>query len=215
MPFSPDIPLTDAEVQDLFDYAGDIDSPAAAALYYRDWAPVYDQTISRLGAYLSPDLLAGMAAQACPDRSIPVLDLACGTGLLGAALARQGFAGITGLDLSPEMLAQAKAKQCYRRLVTGDLTQDWPFPAGAFGLITCAGAFMTGHLGVEVLLRAARALPKGGVLLVDVEAGSFEDGGYAAALEGLAGAEVWRAAAHLYSAPEGEPPHGWLVRVRV
>ena len=51
----------------------------------------------------------------------PVLDLACGTGLVGEALATRGFARLTGVDLSADMLGQARAKGCYDRLVAGDV----------------------------------------------------------------------------------------------
>ena len=43
------------------------------------------------------------------EHGAPLLELACGTGRLTIPLARQGFA-ITGLDISPEMLAIAQEK---------------------------------------------------------------------------------------------------------
>jgi len=218
MPQPDAMPLSDAQVQALHDRANDLTGSASARSLYQDWAPVYDATIERFGRYLSPDRIAAEAARRCPDRSVPVLDVACGTGLAGVALARQGFSRITGLDLSEEMLAVAAAKGCYGRLVAADLSGPLPFAPGAFGVITCIGALLAGHLDCGAFVRMARMLPPGGVLLADVEGGTFEDEGYAAALERLQRegvlAEVAQEAGHFHAPGQGEAMHGWFVVVR-
>ena len=50
-----------------------------------------------------------------------LIDLACGTGTVAIAYARQGWQ-VTGIDASAAMLAQAKAKQ---RAVSGELAITW------------------------------------------------------------------------------------------
>lgn len=76
----------------------------------------------------------------CPDDLAPdgrVLDLACGTGGLLAALgARHPGLGLFGLDLSPDMLARARAAVPGAALVEGDATAP-PFRDGAFDVV-CA-----------------------------------------------------------------------------
>ena len=62
------------------------------------------------------------------------LDLACGTGRIGVWLRGQGVGRLDGIDLTPEMLAQAKAKAVYDRLLQGDVT-DTGLPAASYGLI--------------------------------------------------------------------------------
>ena len=49
-----------------------------------------------------------------------VLDLGCGTGLAGAAF-RPFCDWLVGVDLSPAMLAQARDKGLYDRLVEGEV----------------------------------------------------------------------------------------------
>jgi SAM-dependent methyltransferase len=48
-------------------------------------------------------------------------DLGCGTGRTGAWLRRRGVPAIDGVDLTPEMLAVARERAVYRRLVEGDV----------------------------------------------------------------------------------------------
>lgn len=45
------------------------------------------------------------------DPAADVLDAACGTGLVGAALARQGFTSVDGLDVSPRMITVGDARR--------------------------------------------------------------------------------------------------------
>jgi len=53
----------------------------------------------------------------------PVLELACGTGRISMALAEKGFR-VTGLDLSPEMLSEAKRKSAEKGLNIGWVEAD-------------------------------------------------------------------------------------------
>jgi predicted TPR repeat methyltransferase len=51
----------------------------------------------------------------------PVLDLGCGTGLVGLALADLKLGPITGIDISARMLEQARIKSVYTTLIEADL----------------------------------------------------------------------------------------------
>ena len=73
-----------------------------------------------------------------------VLDIACGPGSLTLELAPYA-ARVTGLDITPAMLDQARAAQAQK----GIDNVDWieadgarlPFDDGAFTLVTCSAAF--------------------------------------------------------------------------
>ena len=205
--------LPDAAVQAFFDRANGLQGLAETRALYADWAGSYDATVVRFGRYLSPERLAGLVAARCPDRGGPVLDLACGTGLVGEALATRGFARLTGVDLSADMLGQARAKGCYDRLVAGDVAA---LPdLGRFGVVVCGGALTVGHLGVAALGGMVDLLAPGGVLVADVEGGTFAGQGFVAALDRLVAAGLLaghaREAGHFYAPAPDEPPHGWFV----
>jgi SAM-dependent methyltransferase len=49
------------------------------------------------------------------------VDLACGTGRIGAWLAQRGIAAVDGVDLTPEMLSRARDRGVYRTLLEEDM----------------------------------------------------------------------------------------------
>src|ERR1044071_9586381 len=161
---SPDVrELTDAEIRGYFDSANALDGDRASTLrLYAEWAPVYDEVIARAGRYLSPGRITQLLADNLTDRQSPILDLACGSVLLGTALASAGFTNLFGIDLSKAMLDRAAAKACYRLLVAGDLYQPLPFPSESFGGMACIGAFTLGHVKAEALSKIMDVLQPGG-----------------------------------------------------
>lgn len=65
--------------------------------------------------YQVPRLMGDIIHKARPDVAINMLDLGCGTGLVGASL-RSAPNRLVGVDLSSKMLAKAKEKQRYHEL---------------------------------------------------------------------------------------------------
>lgn len=205
--------LTDAQVQGFFDRANGLGDVGATVDLYRDWAAVYDATIERFGRYLSPDRIAETVVRRCPDRSVPILDVACGTGLVGQALARRGYDRITGLDLSEPMLEEARGKGCYAALIAADLVG--PMSVEPFSVVVCAGALTLGHQGAAAFQVMAGLVAAGGVIIVDVEGGTFQTQGFAALLARLKSDRVLTGfeldEGHFYQSPATELAHGYFL----
>ncbi len=115
------------------------DRPPAG--YVRDlfdkFAPHFDRDLVGRLDYKTPDALATLISRhlAPAPKSLTILDLGCGTGLAGAAL-KPMAKRMTGLDLSPAMLAQAKRRGLYAELIEGDLVgATFPQP---FSLVVAA-----------------------------------------------------------------------------
>lgn len=109
-------------------------------------------------------------------RALDILDLGCGTGLTGAA-----FAGIArrldGVDLSPLMIEQARARGLYRSLVVADLEATLLKDGPSYDLILAADTLVyLGDLG-PAFRGARRRLKPAGFFLCTVEHQS--DDGYA------------------------------------
>jgi predicted TPR repeat methyltransferase len=103
-------------------------STAMAGAYVRtlfdQYAPRFDQSLARL-AYRGPDVLRDAVETACraDGRAMKfgsVLDLGCGTGLAGVAF-RPYADWLVGVDLSQVMVAEARGKGAYDRLVVADV----------------------------------------------------------------------------------------------
>lgn len=136
------------------------DGPVASARHYAAWAPTYDHEVFEVLGFTGSDRIADLLAAYLPDRTEPVIDLGCGTGVVGARLALHGFNCIDGVDLSPEMLAVAAGKGHYRHLAVADLTQPGAVDLGGYAASVSAGTFTSGHVGpdaVAPLLAAHRA----------------------------------------------------------
>jgi SAM-dependent methyltransferase len=98
---------------------------------YDRWAATYEDTVEdamdialleRLGVEWGD---VGRAA-----------DLGCGTGRTGEWLAAQGVGEIDGVDLSPAMLAAARARGVYASLREGEVAATG-LDSGAYGIVTC------------------------------------------------------------------------------
>jgi predicted TPR repeat methyltransferase len=100
-----------------------------------------------------------------------VLDVGCGTGLVGRALRAQGFTGrIVGLDISQASLQIAQQSGAYNSLEPADLQQRLPLEDDSVDAVICAGV-MTYLPEVEAVWRefARVAKPRGVVVVTQRE----------------------------------------------
>jgi predicted TPR repeat methyltransferase len=144
-------------------------SSAEARALYDDWAPTYDGDIAGPGGegYPLPGVVADLVAR-LDESTADVLDAACGTGLVGEALARHGFTSVDGLDVSPRMLSLARARHVYHDLGPADLSKRVPGAGDKFGVVTCVNAFEPGHLPRSALVEFARVVHRGGHIVLTV-----------------------------------------------
>ena len=106
-------------------------------------------------------------------RGLPVVDAGCGPGHVTAHLAAAG-ADARGLDLSPEMVAEARQRHPDVRFEVGDLRQLMR-PVAAAGWGAVLGWYSLIHLAASELPGAvaalARPLAPGGLLVLGLHAG--------------------------------------------
>ena len=166
-------------------------SPSGSRDVYDRWAETYDVDVAGPTGddYPLPGIVADVVARLA-DPTTDVLDAACGTGLVGAALAGHGFTSVDGLDLSPRMLARARARHVYHDLGPADLSQRLPGAGDKFGVVTCVNAFEPGHLPRSALGEFARVVHRGGHIVVTV--GAARQGEMEKHVQQLAGRGVVR-----------------------
>lgn len=164
------------------DAAYALKDPSEVRALYRDWAETYeDNFVTAQGYQLHEAVAAGFAALGGQG---PVLDVGAGTGLGGVALAQRGVAPVDGLDLSPQMLDEARAKGVYRDLIAADITK--PLNIGPYAGVVSAGTFTFGHVGPEGLVNLLALGQPGAHFVISVNAGHFRDAGFETAIEAQA-----------------------------
>ncbi|MBE7248543.1 MAG: methyltransferase domain-containing protein [Actinomycetospora chiangmaiensis] len=172
-------------------------SPAHIRALFDGYAPRFERHLVDGLAYVGPQCVRD-ALPADPERFATVLDLGCGTGLMGAAI-RDRAGHLAGVDVSPGMLARARAKTwqgrpLYDRLAEGELIAFLAGePEGSVDLCLAADVLIyVADLGA-FLAGIGRILRPGGLGAVTVQshdgAGTVlgPDGRYAHADQHLAG----------------------------
>lgn len=161
-----------------------------ARALYDEWADTYDAEVQGPEqGYVAHQRVAETVARVAGIDGA-VLDAGAGTGLVGAALAELGAPVIDGIDLSPGMLARARATGAYRTLTVADLNEPIALDDEVYDTVVSAGTFTHGHVGPAALRELLRVLRPGGVLVATVLDDIWLSGGYAAEVEELAGRGV-------------------------
>jgi predicted TPR repeat methyltransferase len=116
---------------------------AYVARLFDDYAPHFNAHLTQNLGYRAPALIADALSVTAPGRRFASgLDLGCGAGLMGEAL-RGHIDHLTGVDLSPGMIAKARERGVYNRLIVGDavarLTCERP---GVLDLIVAADSLV-------------------------------------------------------------------------
>lgn len=177
-------------------------TPGAPRGYIRrvfdDYAENYDAHLLGKLVYRVPDLVREQLDRLAPGSFGSLLDLGCGTGLVGVRLRDRIDGAIHGVDLSPNMIARAEATGVYEALhlgAIGDFLGAASEPL--YDLATAADVVIYfGDLSALVAGVAARLAP-GGRFVFSVE--HLDEGDYllhdsgryghsAAYIEGLAAA---------------------------
>lgn len=126
--------------------------------------------------YHVPHRVADIVLDRCPQRRLDLLDLGCGTGLLGLCLGRlDGM--LVGVDLSARMLDQAAPLAIYGELRQGDaLAELRHTPMERYDCIAACDVFIyVGDLS-DLVPAAFRALRPGGALIFSCEEAHADEG---------------------------------------
>jgi predicted TPR repeat methyltransferase len=173
------------------DEAYSVKTPDDNRRLYAKWAATYESSFVDAKQYRYPKAIAEVFNDVLPPVT-RVLDIGTGTGLTGMYVTRlRPTVIIDGMDISPEMLAQAKLKTredgsvVYRALYERDLTVAVPNENEPYEALFSSGTFTHGHLGPECLRNLLPLLAHDGWLVVGVNNEHFESKGFAGELESL------------------------------
>ncbi|MCY3828760.1 MAG: methyltransferase domain-containing protein [Rhodospirillaceae bacterium] len=193
-----------------------VHDPVEVRDMYDRWAASYDTELIEENGYAQPLRCAEMLARYLTDRRAEILDIGCGTGLSGAALAEAGYSVIDGCDFSAGMLEKARETGLYRRLFGADLNAP-PLDAadGAYDAAVAVGVFGFGHIQPACLDEILRIVSPGAPLVIGLNEHFYEDGALTAKLDALAAAgRIERLAEEHGDHIRGTGVTGWVIAVR-
>jgi predicted TPR repeat methyltransferase len=163
-------------------YRGQLVQPQCTSQYIEQtfdaFANSFENVLGRL-RYCGPQLVQEhIALHYHSAQNLNVLDLGCGTGLVGTVLQPYAHA-LTGVDLSQAMLNQAASKQLYHQLHKTDITAYLAATHEQFDLITCMDTLIyLGQLDEIFALMQCRLKPNGMLIFSTEKLAVANDLGY-------------------------------------
>ena len=142
---------------------------------YAKWAATYESDFVTNQGYKHPQVIAEIFHNQLPEAK-KVIDIGTGTGLVGKYLkAHRPEIIIDGIDISPEMLAEAAKKEVYRNLYEQDLTLPVINTDAPYDALVTIGTFTHGHLGIEVLDNLIPLVKTDGYYVIAVNEAYFHE----------------------------------------
>ena len=127
----------------------------------------YEGLYNRAG-WPDPKQVADLTKEATKlqkPEDVRILDIGCGTGLVGKYLSEHGFKKIVGLDISENMLKIASEKGYYESLEEYTVGDPDKFPShlkNKFDVVVCSGLINNNHLDYRLFEEMTFALKKNG-----------------------------------------------------
>ena len=157
---------------------------------YRDWAKKYDYDNDHVLGTVSQPKSVNLLSTRLKDKTAKIIDVGCGTGLVGENLKAKDFIYFDGIDISEDMLSIAKYRG-YRDLFLGSLNKQLPLLDNAYDAAMCVGVFTHGHVSSEGFYELCRIVKPGGYVCFTINEGVFEKYGFKKMIEEFQSNKVW------------------------
>ena len=144
---------------------------------YRDWAKKYDYDNDYVLGTVSQSKSVNLLSTRLKNKTAKIIDVGCGTGLVGEKLKAKDFIYFDGIDISKDMLSIAKSRG-YRNLFLGSLNKQLPLLDDAYDAAMCIGVFTHGHVSSDGFNELCRIVKPGGYVCFTINEGVFEEYGF-------------------------------------
>jgi len=158
---------------------------------YKEWAPAYDYDNDNLLGTVSQPLSVQIFQEYIKDKSLRIIDVGCGTGLVGVELEKDGFTNFDGIDISQEMIDIAKQRG-YSKLFIGSLNDSLPYENNEYDAALCVGVFTHGHVSSDRLDELVRIVKSGGIICFTINEGVYKPYGFNSKIKKLESEHVWK-----------------------
>ena len=98
-----------------------------------------------------------------PKDGLKIIDVGAGTGLIGEELHKLGYTDLHALDISQEMLNEAKKKNVYKKFICAALSEQRipGIETGEFDALICGGTLVKGHVRSSAFVEMVRMVKMG------------------------------------------------------
>ena len=157
---------------------------------YKDWALLYDKDNDDLLGTVSQPNTVQIFHEYVKDCKLKIIDVGCGTGLVGLELQNLGFSNFDGIDISQEMIDVAQGRG-YSSLFLGNLNKSLPIDSNSYDAALCVGVFTHEHVGPERFSELVRIVKTQGIICFTINEDVYESYGFDIAIKNLESENVW------------------------
>ena len=158
---------------------------------YKKWASIYDQDNDDVLGTVSQPNSVQIFHKYLSDKNQKIIDVGCGTGLVGLELSKLGYTSFDGVDISKEMIDIAISRG-YRSLFLGNLNESLPLESNSYDAALCVGVFTHGHVGPSRLEELTRVIKPEGLVCFTVNEDVYESYGFDKVIKELEAKKVWK-----------------------
>ena len=157
---------------------------------YKDWALLYDKDNDDLLGTVSQPNAVQIFHEHIKDCKLKIIDVGCGTGLVGLELQNLGFSNFDGIDISQEMIDIAQGRG-YNSLFLGNLNKSLPIDSNSYDAALCVGVFTHGHVGPDRFSELVRIVKSEGIICFTINEDVYESYAFDIAIKHLESENVW------------------------
>jgi SAM-dependent methyltransferase len=158
---------------------------------YKKWASIYDKDNDDLLGTVSQPNSVQIFHKYIGDNNQKIIDVGCGTGLVGLELQKLGYANFDGIDISKDMIDIAIGRG-YQELFLGNLNDSLPIESGSYDAALCVGVFTHGHVGPSRLEELSRIVKSDGLVCFTVNEDVYESYGFDKVIQKLEFENIWK-----------------------
>ncbi len=158
---------------------------------YKKWASIYDKDNNDLLGTVSQPNSVQIFHKYIVDKNQKIIDVGCGTGLVGLELQKLGYTNFDGIDISKDMIDIA-IDRGYQELFLGNLNDSLPLENDSYDAALCVGVFTHGHVGPSRLKELSRIVKSDGLVCFTVNEDVYESYGFDKEIQKLEVENVWK-----------------------
>jgi predicted TPR repeat methyltransferase len=139
---------------------------------YDEWAATYDADLVDDMGYVAYRDASDIFFELVPDKDCHIIDVACGTGLVGEYMKTRAYRNIDGADFSKEMLALAEQREVYQTTWQHDFTTVKDLQQ-AYDALICVGLFSFAIPKISDMHNVVNCVKPGGYCVITVNGAAW------------------------------------------